>query len=87
MATLNSAVYIKEKRYVTCVAGKNDSRVLYRAASESFQPNRNLFVVGKKLKENVFKSNNQINSTATNRTMVLSKESIIKWPNTELVYE
>ena len=62
MAPLNSAAHIKQNRCVTCVDGQNDSRALYRASSESYQPNRNLFDVGTKLKESIFKSNNQINS-------------------------
>ena len=33
------------------------------ASSESCQPSRNLIGIGKKLKESIFKSNNQINST------------------------
>ena len=87
VATLNSAAHIKQKRCVTCVAGQNDSRALYIASSESCQPNRNLFGVGTKLKESIFKSNNQINSTVTTRTWVLSKEWIRTWPNTGLVSE
>ena len=43
------------------MAGKNDKRAIYIASSESCQPNRNLFGVGAKLKESIFKSNNQIN--------------------------
>ena len=46
-----------------------------------------MFGVGTKLKESIFKSNNQINSTVTTRTWVLSKEWIITWPNTRLAYE
>ena len=87
VAPLNSAAHIKQNRCVTCVDGQNDSRALYRASSESYQANRNLFDVGTKLKESIFKSNNQINSTVTTRTGVLSKEWIITWPNTGLVYE
>ena len=87
MATLNSAAHIKQKRCVTCRAGKNDNRVLYIASSESCQPNINLFGIGTKLRESIFKSNNQINSTVTTRTWVLSKEWIRTWPNTGLVSE
>ena len=87
VATLNSAVHFKQKHCVTCVAGWNDSRALYIASSESRQPNRNLFDVGAKLKESIFKSNNQINSYVTTRTWVLSKEWIRTWPNTGLVSE
>ena len=65
------------------MAGKNDKRAFYIVSSESCQPYRNLFGVGTKLKESIFKSNNQINSTVTTR--VLSKEWIITWPNTGLV--
>ena len=50
-ATLNSAVHIKQKCCVTCVAGQNDSRALYIASSESCQPNRNLFGGGQSLKK------------------------------------
>ena len=38
------------------------------ASSESCQPIGNLLDVGTKLKENIFQSNNQINSTVTTRT-------------------
>ena len=85
MTTLNSAAHIKQKRCVTYVAGQNGSKVLYIASSESCQPNRNLSGVGTKLKESLFKSNNQINSSVTTRTWVLSKEQIRTWPNTGLV--
>ena len=87
LANLNSAAHVKQKHCVTCVAGQNDSRALYIASSESCQPNRNLFDVGAKLKESIFKSNNQINSYVTTRTWVLSKEWIRTWPNTGLVSE
>ena len=68
VTALNSAARIKKKCSVACVAGKNDKRVLYIASSESCQPNRNFFGLGTKLKESIFKSNNQINSTVTTRT-------------------
>ena len=68
VTTLNSAALIKQKCCVACMAGKNDKRALYIASSESCQPNRNLFGLGTKLKESIFKSNNQINSTVTTRT-------------------
>ena len=68
VTTLNSAVHIKQKCCVACVAGKNDKRVLYIASSESCQLNRNLFSVGTKLKESIFTSSNKINSTVTTRT-------------------
>ena len=83
VTTLNSAVHIKQKCCVAFVAGKNDKRVLYIASSKSCQPNRNLFSAGTKLKESIF--NNQINSTVTTRTCVLSKEWITRWPSTGLV--
>ena len=73
VATLNSAADIEQKRYVTCVAGYSDSSALYIGSSESCQPNRNLFCAGAKLKESIFKSNNQINPTVPTRTWVLSK--------------
>ena len=57
------------------------------AFSESCQPNRNLFGVGRKLKESIVKSNNQINSTVTTRTWVLSKEWLRTRPNTGMVSE
>ena len=85
VTTLNSAAHIKQKCCVACVAGKNDKRALYIASSESCQPNRNLFGLGTKLKECIFKSSNQINSTVTTRIWVLSKEWIRTWPNTGLV--
>ena len=66
--TLNSAAHSKQKCCVACVAGKNDKRALYIASSESCQYNRNLFSVGTKLKESIFKRNNQINSIVTTRT-------------------
>ena len=78
VATLNSAAHIKQKRCVTCVAGQNDSRALYIASSESCQPNRNLFGVGTKLKESIFKSNNQINSTVTTRTFKRMDQNVAK---------
>ena len=87
VATLNSAAHIQQKRPVTCVAGQNDSRALYIASSESCQPERNLFRVGTKLKESIFKNNNQINSTVTTRTWLLPTEWIRTWPNTGLVFE
>ena len=87
VTTLNSAAHIKQKCCVACVAGKNDKRALYIASPESCQPNRNLFGVGTKLKESIFKSNNQIISTVTTRTWVLSKEWIRTWQNTGLVSE
>ena len=67
------------------VAGKNDKRTLYIASSESCQLYKNLFGLGTKLRESIFKSSNQINSTVTTRTWVLSKEWIRTWPNTGLV--
>ena len=57
------------------------------AFSESCQRNRNLFGVGRKLKESIVKSNNQINSTVTTRTWVLSKEWLRTRPNTGMVSE
>ena len=71
--TLNSAAHIKQKRCIACVTGKNDKRVLYIASSKSCQPNRNLFGIGTKLKESIFKSNNQINSTVKNQNMSFVK--------------
>ena len=68
VTTLNSAAQVKQKYCVACVAGKNDKKVLYIASSESCQPSRNLFGIGTKLKESIFKGNNQINSTVTIRT-------------------
>ena len=85
VVTLNSAAHIKQKSCVTSRTGQNDSRRLYIASSESRQPNRNLFGVGTKLKESIFKSNNQINSTVTTRTWVLSREWVRTWPNRGLV--
>ena len=76
MATLNNAAYIKQKSSVTCVFGENDSRAVYIASSESCQPDRDLFGVGAKLTENIFKNNNQINSTVTTRTWGSSTEWI-----------
>ena len=46
---------------------------------------RHLLGVGTKLKESIFKNNNQINSTVTTRTWVLSTEWIRAWPSTGLV--
>ena len=42
---------------------------------------RDLFDVGTKLKENIFKSNNQISSTVVTRTWVLSTEWSRTWPS------
>ena len=53
VTTLNSAAHIKQKCCVAYVAGKNDKRALYIASSESYQPNRNLFGLGRKLKESI----------------------------------
>ena len=39
-ATLNSAAHIKQKNSVSSVVGKNDTRAIYIASSESCQPNR-----------------------------------------------
>ena len=49
------------------------------------QPNEHLFDVETKLKQSIFKINNQINSIATTRTWALSKEWIRTWPKTGLV--
>ena len=87
VATLNSAAHDQQKCCVTCVAGQNDSRALSIASSVSCQPNRNLFDVGANLKESIFKSNNQINSTVTTRAWVLSKECLRTQPRTGLVSE
>ena len=62
-------------------------QAVYIASSESCQRNRDLFGVGTKLKESIFKNNNQINSTVTTRTWVLSTEWIRTWPSTGLVSE
>ena len=43
---------------------------------------RDLFGVGTNLNESIFKSNNQINSTVTTRTWVLSTEGSRTWPST-----
>ena len=85
VTTLNSAAHIKQKCCIACMTGKNGKRVLYIASSESYQPKRNLFYLGTKLKKNIFKSHNQMNSTVTTRTWVLSKEWIRTWPKTGLV--
>ena len=47
----------------------------------------NLIGVGTKLKESIFKNNNQISSTDTIRIWVLSTEWTRTWPSTGLVYE
>ena len=73
VATLNSAAHIKQKCYVTSVAGLNDSIALYIAFSESCQRNKSLFDAGAKLNKIIFNSNKQINSTVPARTWVLSK--------------
>ena len=65
---LNSTALIKQKCCVACVADKNDKRALSIASSESCQPNRNLFGIGAKLKESIFKSNTQINSIVRTRS-------------------
>ena len=67
VTTSNNAAHIKQKCCAACAAGKNEKRVLHIASSESCQPNRNLFGVAIKLKESIFKSNNQNNSTVTTR--------------------
>ena len=48
---------------------------------------RDLFCVGTKLKESIWKNKNQINSTVTIRTWVLSTEWTRTWPSTGLVSE
>ena len=48
------------------------------ASSEPCQPNRNLFGVGTKLKESIFKSNNQINSTVTTRIFERMDQNVAK---------
>ena len=48
---------------------------------------RDLFGVGTKLKERIFKNNNQMNSTLTTRTWILSTEWIRTLPSTGLVFE
>ena len=45
----------------------NDSRAVYIVSSESCEP-KSFFGVGTKLKECIFKNNNQISSTVTTRT-------------------
>ena len=67
------------------MVGENDSRAVYITSSESCQPNRDLSGVGTKMKESIFKNNNQISSTVTTRTWVLSTEWIRTWPSTGLV--
>ena len=47
---------------------------------------RDLFGVGKKLKESIFKNNNQINSTVATRAWILSKEGARTRLNARLVY-
>ena len=42
---------------------------------------RDLFSVGKKLEENIFKNINQISSTVTTRTWLLSPECTRTWPS------
>ena len=54
---------------------------------ESCQSNINLFAVGTKLKESMFDSSNQIDSTVTTRTWFVLKEWIRTYPNTGLVSE
>ena len=46
---------------------------------------RDLFGVGKKLKESIFKNNNQISSTLTTKTWVLPAEWIRTWWSSVLV--
>ena len=57
-----------EQRSVACVVGKNDKRALYIPSSEFCQLDRNLFGIRATLKESIFMSNNQVNSTVTTRT-------------------
>ena len=86
VTTLITVAHINQKFCVVCVAGKKGKRALCIASSKSCH-NRNFFDVGVKLKESIFKSNNQINFTVTTRTWVLSKEWIRTWQNTGLVSE
>ena len=46
---------------------------------------RDLFAVGTKLKKNIFKNKNQINSTVTTKTWVLGTEGTRTWPSTGLM--
>ena len=87
VATLTSAADTKRKSSVTCLVSQNDSREENIRPSESCQPNRDFFGVGTKLKKSIFKNNNQINSTVTTRTWVLSTEWIRTWPSTGFVSE
>ena len=74
----------KAKKQCTCVVTKNKSRAVSIASSKSCQTNKDLFGVEIKLKESIFKDNNQINSTITTRSWGLSTEWTRTWPSAGL---
>ena len=69
VATLNSAAHIKQKSSVNLCLVNL----------------RDLFGVAAKLKESIFKNNNETNYTVTTKTSVLSTECIRTWPDAGLV--
>ena len=75
----------KANSSVTCVVGQNDTRTVYKASSESCQPKRFIWCWYKV--ERKFKNNNQINSTVTTRTWILSTEWNRTQTSTGLVSE
>ena len=72
VVALNSSHNIKNNVTLP-VVGKNDSNAVYITSSESCEPKR-FILCWNKVVENIFKSNNEINSTVTTRLWVLSKE-------------
>ena len=71
VATLNSAAHIKQKSSVNLCLVNL----------------RDLFGVAAKLKESIFKNNNETNYNVTTKTSVLSTECIRTWPDAGLVSE
>ena len=83
VVTLNSAHKIKSNVTLP-VVGKNDSNAVYIACSESCETKR--FVrCWNKVEESIFKNNNEINSTVTTKSWVLSKDWTRTCPNTGMV--
>ena len=79
LTTLNTAYQVKEQLTLIRTAAGRFTQLLLNLVNL-----RDLCGVGTKLKESIFENNNQINSTVTTRTLVLSTEWTRMWPNTRL---
>ena len=71
-----STAHVKQKRCVYLCGWLE--RQQHLSSFTSCQPNRNLFGVVRKLKESIFKSNNQINSTVRCRTFKRIDQNLAK---------